>query len=144
MLPGLCDGHVHLTFSAGPVPFRDLLHDQRRRLAAARGLPNARAALQAGVTTLRDLGSRGQVIYELRDAINKRIIPGPRVLSSGGPRSPAWVGICIFSGGWRKAVTVSPRMTEERVEEGADVIKVIATGGNMTTTSDPLKAQFHH
>ena len=140
LLPGLCDGHVHLTFSAGPVPFRDLLHDSDTALLL-RAVANARAALQAGVTTLRDLGSRGQVIYELRDAINKRIIPGPRVLSSGAPIT-CMGGHLHFLGGVAEGRDGIARMTEERVEEGADVIKVIATGGNMTTTSDPLKAQF--
>ena len=106
-----------------------------------RAVANARAALQAGVTTLRDLGSRGQVIYELRDAINKRIIPGPRVLSSGAPIT-CMGGHLHFLGGVAEGRDGIARMTEERVEEGADVIKVIATGGNMTTTSDPLKAQF--
>ena len=84
IIPGLVDSHVHLTFSAGPVPFEDLqaANDHELLLRAA---VNARAALQAGVTTLRDLGSRGSVIFDLRDAIAKGIIPGPRILASGSP-----------------------------------------------------------
>ena len=140
LIPGLCDGHVHLTFSAGPIPFKDLLSDSDAT-QLLRAAASARAALQAGVTTLRDLGSRGQVIYELRDAINKRIIPGPRVLSSGAPITCVG-GHLHFLGGVTQGRDGIAKMTEERVEEGADVIKVIATGGNMTTTSDPLKAQF--
>ena len=140
LVPGLCDGHVHLSFSAGPVPFKDLLNDSDSA-QLLRATANARAALQAGVTTLRDLGSRGQVIYELRDAINKGIVPGPRVLISGAPIT-CMGGHLHFLGGVAEGRDGIARMTEERVEEGADVIKVIATGGNMTTTSDPLKAQF--
>ena len=140
LLPGLCDGHVHLTFSAGPVPFEDLLRDSDATLLL-RATANARAALQAGVTTLRDLGSRGNIIYELRDAIAKRIVPGPRVLSSGAPIT-CLGGHLHFLGGVTEGRDGIAKMTEARVEEGADVIKVIATGGNMTTTSDPLKAQF--
>lgn len=140
LIPGLCDGHVHLTFSAGPKPFEDLLVDtDATRLL--RATANARAALQAGVTTLRDLGSRGQIIYELRDAIAKGIVPGPRILSSGAPIT-CLGGHLHFLGGVTEGRDGIAKMTEERVEEGADVIKVIATGGNMTVSSDPLKAQF--
>ena len=82
--PSLCDGHMHLTFSTGAAPLDDILRDsdgaQLLRAAA-----NARAALQAGVTTLRDLGARGRTIHEMRDAIDKDIVPGPRILSSGAP-----------------------------------------------------------
>ena len=140
LLPGLCDGHVHLTFSAGPRPFEDLSKDtDATRLL--RATANARAALQAGVTTLRDLGSRGHVIYELRDAIGKGIVPGPRILSSGAPIT-CLGGHLHFLGGVTQGRDGIAKMTEELVEQGADVIKVIATGGNMTVTSDPLKAQF--
>ena len=117
LLPGLCDGHVHLTFSAGPIPFQDLLRDSDAT-QLLRATANARAALQAGVTTLRDLGSRGQVIYELRDAINKRIIPGPRVLSSGAPITCVG-GHLHFLGGIAEGRDGIAKMTEERVEEGA-------------------------
>ena len=55
------------------------------RIVDGIGADNARAALQAGVTTLRDLGARGRTIHEMRDAIDKDIVPGPRILSSGAP-----------------------------------------------------------
>lgn len=140
IMPGLVDGHVHLTFSAGPVPFQDIQTDSDSA-QLLRAAANARAALQAGVTTLRDLGSRGHVIYELRDAIAKGIIPGPRVMSSGAPITCTG-GHLNFLGGVADGEDGVQEMAERRVEEGADVIKVIATGGNMTKTSDPLKAQY--
>ena len=138
--PGLCDGHVHLTFSAGAVPLDDILHDSESA-QLLRATANARAALQAGVTTLRDLGARGRIIHELRDAIGKGIIPGPRILSSGAPIT-CLGGHLHFLGGVVEGRNGVAKMTEARVEEGADVIKVIATGGNMTQSSNPLKAQF--
>jgi imidazolonepropionase-like amidohydrolase len=140
ILPGLVDSHVHLTFSAGPVPFEQLQADSDADLLL-RGAANARAALQAGVTTLRDLGSRGRVMLALRDAVAAGLVPGPRILASGRPiTSPQ--GHCHFLGGVAQGVRDVARLTQELIDEGVDVIKVMATGGNMTQGSDPLRAQF--
>jgi imidazolonepropionase-like amidohydrolase len=140
IVPGLVDSHVHLTFSAGPVPFADLQADSDAGLLL-RGAANARAALQAGVTTVRDLGSRGRLTLELRDAIAAGVVPGPRVLACGRPiTSPG--GHCHFLGGAAQGVDAVARLAEELVLQGVDAIKIMATGGNMTQGSDPLRAQF--
>ena len=140
ILPGLVDSHVHLTFSAGPVPFEDLQADSDARLLL-RGVANARAALQAGVTTVRDLGARDRVTLELRDAIAGGVVPGPRMLVCGRPiTSPN--GHCHFLGGVAQGIEAVSHLTEELIEQGVDAIKVMATGGNMTQSSDPLRAQF--
>jgi imidazolonepropionase-like amidohydrolase len=134
------DSHVHLTFSAGAVPLKQLQADSDMRLALT-GMANARAALQAGVTTVRDLGSRGRISLELRDAIAAGVVPGPRVLACGRPiTSPR--GHCHFLGGVARGVDAVSRLAAELLEEGADAIKVMGTGGNMTEGSDPLAAQF--
>jgi imidazolonepropionase-like amidohydrolase len=140
ILPGLVDSHVHLTFSAGPVPLHDLQGDSDTRLAL-RGIANARAALQAGVTTVRDLGSRGRITLDLRDAVAAGVVPGPRILACGRPiTSPG--GHCHFLGGVAQGVEAVSRLATELVEQGVDAIKIMGTGGNMTATSDPLRAQF--
>jgi imidazolonepropionase-like amidohydrolase len=140
LLPGLVDSHVHLTFSAGAVPLKQLQADSDMRLALT-GMANARAALQAGVTTVRDLGARGRISLELRDAIAAGVVPGPRVLACGRPiTSPR--GHCHFLGGVARGVDAVSRLAAELLEEGADAIKVMGTGGNMTEGSDPLAAQF--
>lgn len=140
IVPGLVDSHVHLTFSAGPVPLEQLQADSDARLLL-RGAANARAALQAGVTTVRDLGSRGGVTLELRDAIAAGVVPGPRVLACGRPiTSPN--GHCHFLGGVAQGVESVSRLATELVDQGVDAIKIMATGGNMTQGSDPLRAQF--
>jgi imidazolonepropionase-like amidohydrolase len=134
------DSHVHLTFSAGPVPLRQLQDDSDTRLALT-GVANARAALLAGVTTVRDLGSRGRITLDLRDAIAAGVVPGPRVLASGRPiTSPG--GHCHFLGGVARGVEAVSRLAAELIDEGVDAIKVMGTGGNMTEGSDPLRAQF--
>src|SRR5262245_46207111 len=140
ILPGLVDSHVHLTFSAGPVPLKQLQDDSNARLALT-GIANARAALQAGVTTVRDLGSRGRIALELRDAIAVGLVPGPRVLACGRPiTSPG--GHCHFLGGVARGVPAVSHLAAELIDQGADAIKIMGTGGNMTEGSDPLQAQF--
>ena len=140
LLPGLVDSHVHVTFSAGPVPFDDIQHDTEL-LVGLRGAINARDALLAGVTTMRDLGGRGRTTLELRDALAAGLIPGPRLLVCGRPITIP-NGHCHFLGGVAQGVPAVRRLAEELLEQGVDVLKVMATGGNMTVTSDPLKAQF--
>ena len=140
IIPGLVDSHVHLTFSASAVPLQDIQGDGDVTVGL-RGAINARDALLAGVTTLRDLGGRDQTTLELRNAIAAGAIPGPRLLVCGRPITIP-NGHCHFLGGVAKGVKEVSALSTELVEEGVDVIKVMATGGNMTATSDPLKAQF--
>jgi imidazolonepropionase-like amidohydrolase len=140
LVPGLIDSHVHVTFSASAVPFDDVRNDDDVTVGL-RGAINARDALQAGVTTLRDLGGRDRTTLSLRDAVHAGALPGPRMLVSGRPITTP-NGHCHFLGGVAHGVDGVRRLAGELVEEGVDVIKVMATGGNMTVTSDPLKAQF--
>ncbi len=140
IVPGFVDSHVHLTFSSSPSPFRELQEDSEARLIL-RGVANARRALQAGVTTVRDLAGRNRTTLELRDAVAAGIIPGPRIFASGRPiTSPE--GHCYFLGGGVRGVPAVRALAHELIAEGVDVIKVMATGGNMTTASDPWTPQF--
>jgi imidazolonepropionase-like amidohydrolase len=140
ILPGFVDSHSHLTFSAGLAPLKDLQGETDGRLIL-RGAANAREALLAGVTTARDLGGRGRTTLDLRDALASGLMPGPRLFVAGRPiTSPD--GHCHFLGGVARGVEQVTALAEELIEEGVDVIKVMATGGNMTLTSDPLRAQF--
>ena len=140
IIPGLVDSHVHLTFSASAAPFEDVQGDGDVTVGL-RGAINARDALLAGVTTLRDLGGRDHTTLELRNAITAGAIPGPRLLVCGRPITTP-NGHCHFLGGVARGVPEVAALSHALVEEGVDVIKVMATGGNMTMTSDPLKAQF--
>src|SRR6266571_6723076 len=84
IIPGLVDSHVHLTMSAGTVPFRDMERETDGQLVA-RGIRNARQALLAGVTTVRDLGARNRTALDIRDAVAAGLVPGPRILAAGRP-----------------------------------------------------------
>src|SRR5207302_9339108 len=83
VLPGLIDAHTHLTIdSHNQDPLAELQHTAAER--ALGSLPNARAVLLAGFTTVRDLGSyRALVDVALRDAINRGDVIGPRMFVAG-------------------------------------------------------------
>ena len=108
LLPGLIDTHVHLTLG-GP------------------GSRNALATLDAGFTTVRDLGSLDYAALRLRDSIAAGLLPGPRVIASG-PWLGVKGGICDFQGIGVRGPEAFARRVREDVERGADLIKVCVTG----------------
>ena len=82
LLPGFIDAHVHLSQEAGPNWYHDWFNSIMRFPAeqALYGAHYAKATLEAGVTTVRDLGSTDYLALGLRNAINAGQIPGPRML----------------------------------------------------------------
>ena len=142
ILPGLIDTHVHLVFSA--------LNSHEEIIAQvcgetddqllARTLANARAALRAGVTTVRDCGGRGRVVQQARDRIRRGEAEGADILACGAPITTTnghchWLGL-VADG--EAAVDAAARM----LREDADFLKVMMTGGNMTARSDPMRPQY--
>jgi imidazolonepropionase-like amidohydrolase len=151
LMPGLIDLHVHLSSDPGtPWYLETVITDEYQTLIGAK---NAAITLKAGFTTVRDVGSAPDVGFALRDAIDKGVISGPRVQSSG----PA---ISITGGhgdvsGYRREVlhaldsanTCSGAdQCAQRVREfgraGADVIKITATGGVLSQQSRGLDKHF--
>ena len=97
LMPGLIDAHVHLTLCGCCAPRQTMMQENNDILLLRAG-ENARLALRAGITTLRDCGDRGAVTFTLREAISRGVLPGPRLLVSGPPlTSPR--GHCYFMGG---------------------------------------------
>ncbi len=140
ILPGLIDSHTHVTFSAGPFFTKDLAADSEV-VIGLRAAVNARQALQAGVTTMRDLGGAGDLTLRIRDSLAAGIVPGPRLLVSGRPITIR-LGHLHFLGGVAEGVDGVTALTQELVAEGVDAIKIIATGGNSTPTSNPLEPAY--
>ena len=140
LLPGLIDGHVHLVFSAGPNPLGDLGVEDDQRLLL-RSVAAARQALGAGVTTVRDLGGRGGVTFRLRDAINDRIIAGPRILAAGSPITITG-GHCHFLGLEADDEVGVRAAARSQLKAGANCLKIMATGGRMTPGTNVGRAQF--
>jgi imidazolonepropionase-like amidohydrolase len=140
IMPGLIDSHVHLGFDGGPAPaarMRGETDEQQLVLM----LRSARDLLGVGVTTARDLGSRGYLNVIVRDAIAADLARGPRMMVSGSPITVTG-GHCWFMGAEADSEDDLRRMVRTHHKHGADLIKVMSTGGFMTTGSAPWYAQF--
>jgi imidazolonepropionase-like amidohydrolase len=143
ILPGLIDTHVHLVMSA--LDTNEAIISQVGRESDAelldRALANARAALNAGLTTVRDCGGRGTVIQQARDRIRSGKADGADVLSCGAPITTQ-TGHCHWLGLIANTRDEVRAAAQRMLEQGDDFLKVMATGGNMTASSDPLRAQY--
>ena len=141
VLPGLMDMHVHLQGELGPNNDRDTLK-MSSQLMQMRSLHYAMNTLMAGFTTVRDVGSSGQEMYAMRDAIERGWVDGPRIIAAGG------IGI---TGGHADISGVRPELMEHWtsvnvcdgpfdcrraarnvIKYGGDLIKITSTGGVMT------------
>src|SRR5215472_874012 len=156
VLPGLIDCHTHLGSRADRYDEIYNFKDTPFQSAFA-GVVNARKTLEAGFTTVRDVGSFPFLAVDLRNSINEGLIPGPRIVASGP-------GISI-TGGHGDLNNFSPQtrvmmFPEERdfqiadgvdqirhvvraqVKYGVDVIKILATGGVLSKGDNPGSPQF--
>ena len=138
-LPGLVDCHVHMVGIGDGRAGDDLtlLPDEVLTLQAAR---NARTHLYSGVTTVRDCGAKNRTTFMLRSAYEMGIVEGPRLSLAGRPL--AIVGGHLSYFGIEATGEVECRAhVRQLVKEGADFIKVTATGGS-TRTSFPTRPSF--
>src|SRR6266480_3060126 len=143
VLPGLIDAHTHLTLN--PQFGYDTLAISVPR-AALIGAHNARLTLEAGFTTVRNVGARGYSDVALRDAINAGDVPGPRMLVSG-PALSITGGHCDndllpfeyhrTSDGVADGIAAVQHKVREDIKYGADLIKVCATGGVLSLGDNP-------
>jgi imidazolonepropionase-like amidohydrolase len=123
-IPGLIDSHTHMTYYWDGAPGTTPLKQPRREpsqtveLAAA----NARKTLDAGVTTVRDLGASGGTDYSMRDLIAAGKMVGPRMFVAGQ-------GISAARGGG-PALDAIPGLVDTRIKAGSDWIKVYASRGS--------------
>lgn len=140
VVPGLIDCHVHLAFSAGDDPLSDLLVEDDRALLL-RAAANARIALAAGITTVRDLGDRNRVASSLRDAITAGYAAGPRIMTAGAPITITG-GHCHFLGMEADSEDDVRRVARLQLREGANCLKVMASGGRMTPGTNPQLPQY--
>ena len=142
LMPGLVDAHCHMHCSA-TVDAQDLtlaeMHDVGR--LKMRAVTNMRKALLAGTTTVRDIGSRNEVAFDIQRAINEGAIPGPRLLVAGTPITIT-AGHCWFFGTEADTADEVAKAVRTQVRLGADAIKVMATGGMFTPTANPRKTQY--
>jgi len=148
-LPGLIDVHDHLTADPEHSGYKGLGISVPRM--ALTGAKNAKLTLEAGFTTVRDLGAEGYADVALRDAIEAGDVVGPRLVVSG-PALGITGGHCdetllapefkfratgVADGPWAARTKV-----REVVKYGADVIKVCASGGVMSKGDQPGTPQY--
>jgi imidazolonepropionase-like amidohydrolase len=148
VLPGLIDAHTHITFNPSFGYSQLAISVPREALTGAR---NAKITLEAGFTTIRNVGARGYSDVALRDAINAGDVPGPRMLVSG-PALSITGGHCdnnllpfeyhATSEGAADGLEAVQHKTREIIKYGADVIKICATGGVLSKGDDPNAAQY--
>src|ERR1700676_2437229 len=148
VLPGLIDAHTHITMITNFGYSRLAISVPREALNGAR---NARVTLDAGFTTIRNVGASGYSDVALRDAINAGDVPGPRMLVSG-PALSITGGHCdndllpyeyhATSDGAADGIENVQRKTREVIKYGADLIKVCATGGVLSKGDDPNASQY--
>jgi imidazolonepropionase-like amidohydrolase len=135
LLPGLVDTHVHLCGDSGPRALDQLPELSADRLDAVIA-EAGQQHLRAGVTAVRDLGDHRWAVVERGQRGD-----GPTVVAAGPPiTSPG--GHCWSMGGEAAGVEQLRRAVRERAERGADVVKVMASGGLMTPGTDLAAGQF--
>jgi len=140
LLPGLINCHVHLCFGAEADPVR-AMKDEPHALTALKALRRAQETVEAGVTTVRDLGGRDYAEFAVRRAIAEGLFPGPRILGAGRP-------VCMTGGHGNSIGREADgpddvrKAVREQLKAGADVIKLIATGGVMTPGVEPGSPQL--
>jgi imidazolonepropionase-like amidohydrolase len=142
VLPGLIDCHVHLCGDSATGALDRLPGYSDEQVGAV--IETAlRAQLATGVTTVRDLGDRRWVTLDWRDRIAAGTagLPGPSIVAAGPPVTTHG-GHCWHMGGEASDVGALRAAVREHAERGADVIKVMASGGVMTTGTDVLACQY--
>lgn len=141
LMPGLIDSHVHLCFDASDDPVGAVVATDDDELLLAMETA-ARRALMVGITTVRDLGDRRYLSMELAAQLRERPQDGPEILSAGPPITTPG-GHCYFLGGETAGTEEDLRAAvSERYFHGAAVVKIMASGGNMTKGSVPHQSQF--
>jgi imidazolonepropionase-like amidohydrolase len=142
VVPGFVDCHAHLSWNAQASPVATLTEERELPVSLAlRAGANALQALQRGTTTVRDLGSPNEVIFSLRDAIARGVCQGPRILAAGYVITTP-TGHCHYVGRHASDPDSARAAALQQLAAGADVIKVMTSGGLHTPGSDPSSPQF--
>ncbi len=140
LMPGLINCHCHLTLNCGPNLLPDYF-SMTDQLFMALAIKQARQALMAGVTTLRDCGTKNAIVFSVRKAQEMGLIEAPRIWASGACLTSTG-GHCYFFGVEVDDETEIKRAVRAQVKAGADFIKVMATGGGITPGTVPTREQF--
>lgn len=139
LAPGLIDGHTHLSLAGDGRPYAEMFTESDEMMVLT-GAMNLRRHLRAGITTIREHGARNRVGFALQEGIQRGYIPGSRLLVSGRP-------ITCTGGHFHMCNEIADGEEEMRrsvrrlVHEGADYIKIMASGGG-TAGTIPGRASY--
>ncbi len=139
ILPGLVDSHVHL-IGIGDGRAGDELVTLPDEVLTVQAAQNVRRHLYSGVTTLRDCGAKNRTTFALRQAVEMGILPSPRLVLAGRPVAIIGGHLSYF-GIQATGPDECRAAVRQLIKEGADFIKITATGGS-TRTSHPLRPSF--
>jgi len=140
IIPGLVDCHVHLCLGGEPDVVT-ALESESPSYTLLKSARHAKMTIEAGFTTVRDVGSRDHTIFTLKRAIESGVMPGPRIVGAG-------LAICMVGGHARfigrevAGVEQVRTVVREQIAAGAEVIKIIASGGVLTPGTSPDQAQL--
>lgn len=140
LLPGFVESHIHMHFPS-PLDYRDIARPQPVERMLIRATANMRRLLVSGATTARDTGSRDDVAFAIRSALRDGVVPGPRLVVAGAPITTTG-GHYWFLGAEADTTDDVVRRVRERKKLGADCVKIVASGGGYTPTSNPRSEQF--
>jgi imidazolonepropionase-like amidohydrolase len=140
VVPGLIDAHVHLAFDSSPDPTGPVRRSEHVELVEL-SLRNARAALDAGITTVRDLGAPLAAIVAVARAIDADERSGPDVVFAGAAitRIGGHIGLL---GGEAADDRAARAIAERQIDAGARAIKVVVSGGGLTPGTRPDRAEL--
>lgn len=137
--PGLVDGHTHLSLAGDSRTYAEMFSDADE-LMVLTGAMNMKRHLTAGITTIREHGARNRIGFTLKEGLQRGYISGPRMLVSGRP-------ITCTGGHFHMCNEIADGEQEIRrsvrrlVHEGADYIKIMASGGG-TAGTIPGRASY--
>ena len=149
LLPGMMDMHTHITGNPEDLGYSSIAISIARE--ALNGVKNARLTLEAGFTSIRNVGASAYTDVALRDVIDRGDIPGPRIAASG-PALGITGGHCddtmhapqfkIEGEGVADGAAAVAKKVREVIKYGADLIKICATGGVLSFRDDPNASQY--
>jgi len=150
VLPGLIDCHLHTSFDGEPN-YYDIVLKQSTPYRTLKSFHNALKDLRAGFTTIRVMGEKSHLDIALRDAIEEGIVEGPRIVAAGqnitvtGGHADLWLAPDIqYTEGLGGIIADGPeafrKAVRYQIKYGADLIKLVVTGGIMSAGGDPGRA----
>ena len=140
LLAGMFDIHTHTNMPGDGRTGEQVNKDDNDEIRLLRSAQNAAAAIASGVTTMCDCGSWNRNGFALKEGLAEGIVEGPRVLVSGPPLTVTG-GHLWYMGGEADGVDAVRSRVRDMVKQGADFIKIAASGGS-TSTSDPYRAAY--